>query len=168
MPIKSFCTKDVVCIGPEASVFDAANLMKERHVGDLVVCKHPDRPKDPIGILTDRDLVLHVIACNLDGKTTKVQDIMFVDPRIICESDGILETTEKMENAGVRRLPVVDASGNLAGIISADDIYDLISTELGNLSRIRSRQAHKEGAGFSRGLAPTRTPRPSDTVYAGE
>ena len=84
------------------------------------------------------------------------------------KSEGILETTEKMENAGVRRLPVVDAAGNLAGIVSADDIYDLISTELGNLSRIRSRQVQKEGTGFSRGASLTRTPKASDTAYAGE
>lgn len=150
MPLKSICTQDVVCIGPEASILDAATLMKNRHVGDLIVVKHPERPRDPLGIITDRDLVLRVLAENLDAQTTKVRDVMYVDPRTASESDGIFETTEKMENAGVRRLPVVDSAGNLSGIISADDLYDLISTELGNLSRIRARQLQKEGQGFTR------------------
>lgn len=154
MPLKDICKHNVVCIGPDATILDAALLMKEKHVGELVVVKHPERPKDPIGIVTDRDLVMKVIAEKLPPEDTKVRDVMFPEPRVARDTDGMLEATEKMESSGIRRLPIVDAAGNLKGILSIDDLYELLTTELGNLSRISARQVSKEGHAFSRQLTP--------------
>ena len=150
MPLKDICKLNVVCISPEATVFEAALLMREKLVGDLVVVKHPQRPKDPIGIVTDRDLVLKVLAAKLPPQDTTVAEVMCADPCTARDTDGLLEATEKMENADIRRLPVVDAAGNLKGIVTIDDLYELLATELGNLSRISERQARKEGLGATR------------------
>ena len=100
--------------------------------------------------MTDRDLVMKVIAGKLPPEDTKVSDVMALEPRTARDTDGLLEATEKMENSGIRRLPIVDAAGNLKGIVSIDDLYELLTTELGNLSRISARQVSKEAHGFSR------------------
>jgi CBS domain-containing protein len=154
MPLKDLCQGQVVCIGPKATVLDAALLMKEKHVGDVLVVKTPDRPKNPIGILTDRDIVTKVVAKRLAPDEIKVEEVMLTDLHVACDSDGVLEATEKLENAAVRRLPVVDADGNVKGILSADDFYELLATEFGNLSRISSRQVSKEGGAVSRAAPP--------------
>ena len=145
MSLKDFCTRNVVCVGPAATILEAALLMREKHVGDLVVVQDPDRPKAPLGIVTDRDLVLKVIAARLPPESTKVEDVMLVEPRTVRDTDGVLEATEKMEAAAVRRLPVVDATGNLKGMVSIDDLYERLTTELGNLSRVSARQVSKRG-----------------------
>lgn len=150
MPLKDVCNRNVVCISPDASALNAALIMKEKHVGTLVVVKHPEHPKDPLGVVTDRDLVLKVLAQKLCPEETKVSQVMVLEPRIARDTDGLLEATEMMESSGVRRLPVVDSSGNLKGIVAADDLYELLTTELANLSRIGSRQVHMESHGFSR------------------
>lgn len=145
MPIKDFCNRKVVCISPDATVSAAARLMKQQHVGELVVMQKPEHRGSPLGVLTDRDLVIHVLAEGIAPDETRVRDVMMLEPRALRGSDGVLEATEAMEQTGIRRLPVIDDDGNLTGIVSADDLYDLLATEFSNLARISARQIMKEG-----------------------
>jgi CBS domain-containing protein len=140
MALKELCNKNVTTIGPEASVEAAARLMREKHCGELVVAKSPGHRGPPLGVITDRDLVTKVLAEGASSAEVRVEDVMVKDPLVIKGSEGVLKATETMEQAGVRRLPVVDDDGNLAGIVSVDDLYELLATEFSNLSRISSRQ----------------------------
>ena len=155
MELKELCREQVVCIGPRASVLDAAFLMKVQHVGDVLVVDHPERPRNPIGILTDRDIVTKVVAAMLSPEEIRVEEVMLTDLRVAHESDSVLEATERLESAAIRRLPVLDSDGFLKGILSIDDLYELLATEFGNLSRISARQVLKEGGAFSRPAAPS-------------
>ena len=151
MPLKDFCSREVACISPQASIREAAKLMRDRHVGDLVVVENPDHPRKPLGIITDRDLAIRVLTDTQSPDAFKIEDVMNRDLLVVRTDDGLFHATEALERAGVRRLPIVDQDGNLKGLISADDLYEILAEELGNLSRISTRQGSREGPGFKKG-----------------
>jgi CBS domain-containing protein len=145
MPITEFCKTDVATIDKSSSVVEAARRMREEHVGDLVVC-HLARGKSskPIGILTDRDIVVGAVALNIPLHRVRVEDVMTPTVVTVNENAGVYETIHLMETYGVRRLPVVSDKGSLVGIISSGDLLELLSQEIVALSKLSSRQKMKE------------------------
>jgi CBS domain-containing protein len=130
MSLIEFCRRDVVTVRPEASVWAAAELLRDRGVGALVVVADGARP---IGIVTDRDLVLRVMATERDPERTRVADVMS-QPAITAEPLDRLEvTTARMRELGVRRMPVVSPDGELIGLLSTDDLIELMGRELHDL-----------------------------------
>lgn len=147
MHIGDICTVQTVSCTRDESVQGAALLMRKHHVGDLVVVEPDGEASTPVGILTDRDIVVSVIAPGLDPASLLVGDIMSSDLLTAKESDDVYETIEHMRLRGLRRVPVVDAAGHLSGIVSADDLLEFLAEEMGELSRISSwQQAHERRA----------------------
>lgn len=144
MAVRDICNKNVVCIEPSASVFEAARLMRDKHVGDLVVTKEDAALKIPIGIVTDRDLVTMVLACDIPATELTVEDIMMKNPKLAREEDGVYELTQRMKAAGVRRMPVVDQFGTLTGLVAIDDLYQILAQEFSNLADVPQQQIHQE------------------------
>ena len=142
MALKDVCKSSVVCTTSDVSAADAARLMRDKHVGELVVVKPQD--KKAIGTITDRDLVTKVMANNMDPRTIQINEIMVRNPTVAKESDGLFETARKLEQTGIRRLPVIDDQGHLTGIVSIDDLYELFATELSTLSKVSARQIANE------------------------
>lgn len=142
MPISDLCEKNLIYVEQGASLQYAAQLMKKHHTGGLVVVEANGQTK-PVGILTDRDIVLSVVAENLTSKT-KVQDVMSRDIVKVNQSKGIAEVVDQMEGYGVRRMIVVDEQGNACGVVSADDILQLVARELNGLGRLVNRQIDNE------------------------
>jgi CBS domain-containing protein len=118
--------------------------MREHHVGDVVVVDEKDGVRKPVGIVTDRDIVIEIIAKELDLEQVAVGDIMSFDLVTARESDGIYETIQLMRAKGVRRLPVVNAKGALVGILAVDDIIGLLSEEMVELAKLISREQAME------------------------
>ncbi|MBZ5601919.1 MAG: CBS domain-containing protein [Acidobacteriia bacterium] len=144
MPIGELCIRQTVIASRETSVQDAAKLMREHHVGDLIVTDRANGKRKPIGIVTDRDIVIEVMAQGLDPTRISIEDIMAPELVSAREQDGVWETIEKMRTKGVRRVPVVDAEGTLAGIIAVDDLIELLADELGDLAKVISREQRQE------------------------
>jgi CBS domain-containing protein len=145
MHIGDICTVHTVYCTREETVQGAALLMRKYHVGDLVVIDSGGAGSAPVGIITDRDIVVSVIAPGLDPASLLVGDIMSEELLVAGDTDDVYETIERMRLHGVRRLPVVDASGNLSGIVSADDLLEFLAEEMGELSRISAwQQAHEK------------------------
>ncbi|HVN19277.1 MAG TPA: CBS domain-containing protein [Dongiaceae bacterium] len=144
MPIGELCIRETVVVSHGTSVREAAKLMRQHHVGDLVVTDQVDGKRVPVGIITDRDLVVEVLAPGLDSTSLAVEDIMTRDLMTVREQEGILETIAKMRAKGVRRLPVIDAQGALAGIVTVDDLVELLAGELGELAKVISREQKYE------------------------
>lgn len=146
MPIGEFCNREVVFAMRKTTIAEAAQLMRQHHVGDLVVVDVVDGRRVPVGIVTDRDIVVEIIAKTLDFKDFSVGDIMSPQLVSVQESEGVFETIELMRNKGIRRIPVVGREGGLEGIVSADDILDLLAEEMTELAKVspreRSREAH--------------------------
>ena len=144
MPIGEICNREVVVSFPKESAVEAAKLMRQYHVGDLVIVEDRNDKRVPVGIVTDRDLVVEVMAKEIDPSHFTVADLMSRDLLIAREEDGIFETIQRMRLHGVRRLPVVDKSGALMGIISIDDLFTLIAEEMTELTRLTSREQAME------------------------
>lgn len=135
MKVGEHCNRDVVVIRPNAALSEAAQLMRERHVGFLVVVDDAEPwRRAPIGVLTDRDIVVQVFASSADFATLSVADVMTRDPVVAAEQDDLNELLTRLRDAGVRRAPVVDAAGGLVGVIAMDDAVELVTNLLCDIS----------------------------------
>ncbi|MDO9269902.1 MAG: CBS domain-containing protein [Methylobacter sp.] len=144
MSISDFCNREVVFATRDMSLPEAAQLMREYHVGDLVVVDDVDGKRVPVGIVTDRDIVIEIIAQSLDIAEFSVGDIMGAQLISVQEKDGVFETIRLMRTKGIRRIPVVNQEGGLVGIVSADDILDLLAEEMTELARVVPREQERE------------------------
>jgi CBS domain-containing protein len=144
MRIGEICTVQTIHCSRDETVQGAALLMRKHHVGDVVVVDQPDGEQIPVGIVTDRDIVVSVIALGLDPASLLVDDIMSDDLLTTSENDDVYETIERMRFRGIRRVPVVNADGALTGIVSVDDLLEFLAEEMGELSRISAHQQSRE------------------------
>jgi CBS domain-containing protein len=144
MPVGEICSREVVFARRGESLRLAAQLMREKHVGALAVVDERNGDRIPVGIITDRDIVLAVVAKGLDADTLLVGEVMSSELLTARESDGISDCIARMRAKGVRRVPVVDARGALVGIVSADDCLDLLAEELSGLARMISSEQRRE------------------------
>jgi CBS domain-containing protein len=129
MLVNECCNPDVVCCGPETVVQEVAALMRKHHVGSVVVTDD-ENMRVPIGIVTDRDIVIETIAPELDVKTITASDIMSAPVVTVRDTDGLPETLHLMRTHKVRRIPVVADDGTLFGIVTVDDVINLLAQEL--------------------------------------
>jgi CBS domain-containing protein len=144
MGIGEICSRDVVFVAPGESVAQAARLMREHHVGSLVVVEGGPGGRRPIGMFTDRDVAVGVVALGLDPEATPVEVAMRGRVATLREDEGIGRAVTLMRAEGVRRLAVVDASGKLVGVLAADDLIDLLAGEMSGLSAMLGREVGRE------------------------
>jgi len=144
MSVGQFCNRDTVIAREHDSIVATAKLMRESHVGSVVVVEEQAGTLKPVGIVTDRDLVLEVLAAGLDPETVTIGDLISCELATVGEQDGIWETIQRMRIKGVRRMPVVDAHGGLLGIISVDDLLEILATELSEVTKVLAREQVRE------------------------
>ena len=144
MAVGEICNRDVVITEKTGSVVDAAQLMRKHHVGDLIVVEDKGGRKHPVGIVTDRDIVVEVVAAGVSPDALKVGDIMGPEVATVRESEGLFEALRYMRDKGVRRMPVVDASGGLIGILTLDDLLSLLAEEMMELAKLVSHERQRE------------------------
>ncbi|OGS95112.1 MAG: histidine kinase [Gallionellales bacterium RIFCSPLOWO2_02_FULL_57_47] len=144
MPISEICNREVVIVQPNDTALEAARLMRQHHVGDVVVVEDRGGVRIPVGVVTDRDLVVEIMAPELDAATITVGDIMVPDLVTVKENTGMFEAIEYMRAKGVRRLPVVNDSGALVGILTLDDLLELLAEELLALAKLVKYEQKKE------------------------
>lgn len=130
MTLAECCSKDVVMASPESSVVEAARLMEERNVGSIIVTEE----ERPVGIVTDRDITLRVIAQGKKPEETTIRDVMTPDPVTLNGNMEIFEAIEYVTREGIRRLPIVESDGRLVGIITLDDVIGILGKEMSNVS----------------------------------
>jgi len=131
MAVGDYCRREPASVAQDASVRDAAKRMDELAVGCLVVVDAKDRP---VGLLTDRDVVLRVLRRRRNPERTAVREVMNDDIVTVRESAPLVLAIRNLRRDGVRRMPVVDDRGALTGIISADDALQLVSSQLAEVS----------------------------------
>ena len=148
MKVAELCRHSVVTIRPSDELTTAAALMRERHVGYLVVVEpvSVDGSLRPAGILTDRDIVVSVIARQTDAASLRVGEVMTQNPVVVGDSESVEEAVSSMRRVGVRRLPVVGSRGQLVGVISIDDVLDALAGQLMNVAGSIRNERTIEGA----------------------
>lgn len=122
MQLKDLCVLDVACCTRELSIAAAARLMRQHHTGDLIVVDDADEEREPVGIITDRDIVLEVVARDRDPGKTTVGEVMSNRLVVASQSEDLTQALERMATHGVRRLPVVDDERYVLGIVTLDDV----------------------------------------------
>lgn len=144
MSVAEICNREVVTAEKHCSIVEAAKIMRRTHTGSLVIVDSNTSNSRPLGIVTDRDLVIEVIAKDEELGNLTVGDIMGPELLIARENDGIWETILKMRAMGVRRMPVIDKVGGLMGILSMDDLLEFLAGELSDLSKLIKRESRRE------------------------
>lgn len=131
MDAASLCSKDPVIVRESDEIATAARRMRDAHIGYLVVAEvGPDGGERPVGVLTDRDIVVGVVAREVDPGSLRVGDVMTRRPVMVEADTSMQGALEQMRRTGVRRLPVLGRSGSLLGVLSLDDILDVLAGEM--------------------------------------
>jgi CBS domain-containing protein len=144
MSIREICNRSVVCATSDTSAVDAARLMRQHHIGNVVVVDRQDGDRKPLGVVTDRDIVVEVVAAGLDPALLKLGDMLVGRLVTAEESTSYAETIRLLALHGVRRLPVVNAAGVLVGIVSVDDLLPQLASPLAALADLAGRSRRYE------------------------
>ena len=144
MTAGKYCNREVIITEPDTTIVEAAQLMRSYHVGTLVVVEKKGDESMPLGVVTDRDLVIEVLAQQVPPEGISVADIMSRDLVMVHENEGLLDTLEIMRVRGVRRVPVINDKGGLEGILSADDALGLINEATNHLIKLMRREVERE------------------------
>lgn len=136
MNVGEICIREVVIIEKDESIIEASRLMREYHVGDVIVVDRGGDQNIPVGILTDRDIVVALLAHEVDLNKVNVGDAMSYDLLTAREGDNLFDVVRKMQIKGVRRIPVVNDRGGLVGILSVDDMIELFTEQLAKFTRL--------------------------------
>lgn len=132
MTVADIARDDVVTTRPDTAIADVAATMDDQNVGCVVVTEDGR----PTGVVTDRDVAVRVVGGTEETADVTAADVMTTDPATIPGEAGVFELTDAMRSAGVRRMPVVDDGGDLAGIVTLDDLNRLLVDELTNLADV--------------------------------
>ncbi len=144
MRVGEVCNREVVVIDKDESVKVAAELMRRYHVGNVVVVEGQGGRRMPVGIVTDRDLVLKVLLPGLAPEDLAVRDVASAPLATVASRESLFVAMEIMEAKAVRRLPVVEDDGSLGGILTVDDLSELLTGLQGQLAGVVNRQRQKE------------------------
>jgi len=139
MTVGKFCTREVIVAEKDRGVIELAQLMRKHHVGNVIVVEKQGDLVVPVGIITDRDIVVELIAGQVDLGLLSTGDIMSPELITAIETESIWDTLQRMRRRGIRRLPVVNEEGGLEGILTVDDIIELLADELALLAEIAGR-----------------------------
>lgn len=147
MSVGELCCRNVVTISAQASIADATALMRHHHVGYVVVVNTIGGHSLPLGVITDRDILIEVMSQEVpDTLQPAIGELVTREPVCIAAHRSLFDAIDTMRKNAVRRLPVVDSEGALVGIVSVDDILRILSQALSDLTAIEQRQRRQESA----------------------
>ena len=144
MKVAKACSHNPVIASGDIDIIEAARLMRKHHVGTLIVNEMEGEISRPVGIITDRDLVVEVLPRDMNLHKIKLEDVMSGCPLTAWEGDDLYETLERMWLKGVRRVPVVDDKGSLIGVLSTDDVLEVLAKELSGVIKLFDRERGSE------------------------
>jgi CBS domain-containing protein len=143
MLLKDLCTPDVVSCTADCSALHAARLMRQHHVGDVIVIEDAESVS-PVGVVTDRDIVVEVLGKELDPARVTLRQIMRTPAVIASTTEDAAQAVERMKAHGVRRIPVVDQASRLAGVLSLDDLLKRLAADAATLVEVVTREQDRE------------------------
>jgi CBS domain-containing protein len=147
--LSEVCVLEVVSCSRKTTILEAARMMRQHHAGDLIVVDEVDEERTPAGIITDRDIVVEVLGKGLDPAATFVGDVMVKVSHLVVarDTEDLSEAAERMRTHGVRRLPVINHAGKLVGVVTLDDLLQLLARNANLLAEIVTKeQAHEQRA----------------------
>ena len=144
LKIRDVAVHEPVTARPTESIASCARRMHDEHVGCLVVVEDNDGEAFPVGVLTDRDIAIEVVAFGLDPAALTAGDVMSERPAVVEEDDDLLDALAHMRERGVRRLPVVRPDGALSGMLALDNLLETLGEEIDGVLGVMRAQRTKE------------------------
>ncbi len=144
MSAGEYCNRDVVVVSKSEPVSEAITLMRKHHVGDVIVTQETASGLIPVGILTDRDIVLEILAEDVDPGSVSIGDVMSFELTTVTEDTKLIDTIKLMRDKGVRRIPVVNQEGVLQGLLSVDDLLELLAEQLTDIVNLIGKEQSRE------------------------
>jgi len=146
MFIRDYCNMNVICCEADAPIAEVAALMRRHHVGDVVVIdSQQQEQRMPLGIVTDRDILVETIALDIEARLFTASDLMSSPLTTVQEDASLADALAIMRGKRVRRLPVVNRSGGLYGMVTSDDLLNVLAAELSMLAGLMIEQTIAEG-----------------------
>lgn len=146
MSIRDYCNLNVICCEADAPIAEVAMLMRKHHVGDVIVVDNQQEgARVPIGIITDRDILIETIALDIEAKLFTASDLMSSPVTTVQEDAKVAEALGIMRGKRIRRLPVVTRAGTLFGMVTTDDFLNLLAAELSMIAGLVVEQTITEG-----------------------
>ena len=146
MSVGEFCNREVIIAPKKTSLVEIAQLMRQHHVGSVIIVESKEKINIPLGIITDRDIVVEIVAPQLDINSVTAGDVMSSGLLVAREVDGLWETLKRMRAQGVRRVPVVNDEQVLVGILTVDDVLEILANEFSELVSLTNKELRKEKA----------------------
>lgn len=140
MKVGEICNREVVIAHRDDSLLAAGKLMRTYHVGSLIVVEEDDGRRHPVGVVTDRDILIEVLVEGISLEKVAVGDIMNTQLITVDQDDDLYDIIKTMRRKGIRRIPVVDKWNHLVGIVTMDDILEFITEEIQDLSSIFNKE----------------------------
>ena len=144
MSAGEYCNRNVVVVSKTEPVSEAITLMRKHHVGDVIVTEETAPGLIPVGILTDRDIVLEILAEDVDPGSVTIGDVMSFELTTVTEDSKLIDTIKLMRDKGVRRIPVVNQEGVLQGLLSVDDLLELLAEQLTDIVNLIGKEQSRE------------------------
>ncbi|MCX7892548.1 MAG: CBS domain-containing protein [Burkholderiales bacterium] len=144
MSVGEICNRIVIVTNRATRLDEAARLMREHHVGSVVVVDETAAGNRPAGVVTDRDIVIETVATGVNPATVTVEEIMAPDLVVARESDDVLDSLTKMRAKGIRRMPVVDGGGVLVGILTLDDLLGILAEQVDGMVKAIAQEQARE------------------------
>ena len=144
MSVGEYCNRQVIVVNKTDSIREAVALMREHHVGTVVVVEKMTTMMVPVGILTDRDIVIEILAQDIDIDSVSIADVMSFELVTVAENTKLLDAVSVMRTKGIRRLPVVNTEGGLVGILTVDDVLELLAEQISNIAGLVSNEQRQE------------------------
>ena len=144
MFIGEICNRNVIIATRETSVTELAQLMREHHVGSIIITEQQNECNIPVGIITDRDLVIELLSKDVDIQSISAGDIMSSELITVRDSNHVYDTLKLMRGKGIRRMPVVNDENVLIGILTVDDLLDVVISELDDIVNIVAIEQKRE------------------------
>jgi len=139
MHIGQICTRSLVTCKRDTPAVELARKMRDQHVADVLVVEERGGRLAPVGLVTDRDLVVEVIARGRDPNQVSAAELMCADLETALDSEFVYDAIWHMRKRQILRLPIVDSHGALVGVLTADDVAEFLASELTEVARLRKR-----------------------------
>lgn len=146
MHVGQICSRSIVTCTGETPAAELARKMRDQHAANVLVIEEHGGRLTPVGLVTDRDLVVSVMARGTDPNQVRAADIMCGNLETVLDSELIYDAIWHMRKRQILRLPVVDTHGALVGVLTADDVAEFLASEQSELARLRKRNPAQQPA----------------------
>lgn len=144
MTVGDACNREIVIVEKNEPVSEAIHLMRKYHVGDVVVIERQGQNIVPIGILTDRDIVVEILTKGVDLDKVNIGDVMSFNLVAVQDTADLADAIKLMQHKGVRRLPVINSDGHAIGILAMDNVLMLLAEQFNGIAGLIASGQNRE------------------------